>query len=343
MSYEVIIVGAGPGGLSCAALTASHGFKTLVLERKKIIGPKVCAGGVTWNGLVKTVSDDIWERQFATQHICTRYQQAKISAKTPIIATVNRAKLGEQMASKAQQAGVEIRLGCQVTAINGNELTFCNKTTGLVERKKFTFLVGADGSSSFVRRHLGIPVQQMGIGINYQLAGSYPRMEWHFDSTLFASGYAWVFPHQETVSVGAYADARVIKAKTLQKNLISWGVKSGYQLGTGKSQAEFINYDFRGWRFNNIFLVGDAAGLASGLTGEGIYPAIVSGKAVANCIINPHFMPHTLTKLIRNHGRHRRLVSILGSNRFCSTFLAELITFSLRKNLISFSAVEMAH
>ncbi len=106
-------------------------------------------------------------------------------------------------------------------------------------------------------------------------------MEWHLDSGLFASGYAWVFPHQDSVSVGAYVDGRVMKAKQLQDNLIKWSAKSGYPLSGHKSEAEYINFDFRGYRFNNIFLVGDAAGLASGLTGEGIYPAIVSGEAVA--------------------------------------------------------------
>ena len=72
MSYDVIIVGAGPGGLACAEITASQGLKTLVLERKTIIGKKVCAGGVTWNGLVKKIPIDLFERQFDTQLIFTR-------------------------------------------------------------------------------------------------------------------------------------------------------------------------------------------------------------------------------------------------------------------------------
>ena len=78
MFYDVIIVGAGPGGLACAETTARAGLKTLVLERKLILGPKVCAGGVTWNGLVKRVPVDIMERQCATQYIYTRSQQISV-------------------------------------------------------------------------------------------------------------------------------------------------------------------------------------------------------------------------------------------------------------------------
>lgn len=343
MSFDVIIVGAGPGGLACAEITASEGLKTLVLERKQVIGKKVCAGGVTWNGLVKKIPTDISERQFTTQHIYTRHQKVTVAAPTPMIATVNREKLGHEMGRQALQAGATIRLGCQVTAINGNTVTFLETLTRKVQQLSFSYLIGADGSSSLVRRHLGIPVRNIGIGINYQLSGNYPDMAWHLDSALFKSGYAWVFPHQETVSVGAYVDARVMKAKTLQTNLLKWAKRSGYPLSTHKGEAERINFDYRGFRFNNIFLIGDAAGLASGLTGEGIYPAIVSGEAAARCIVQPGFNPVDLQKMIKNHNRHSRMVSLLGKNKFMATFLAELVTFGLKKNLIHFTAAEMAH
>lgn len=343
MSYDVLIVGAGPGGLACAEITARAGMKTLVLERKRIIGQKVCAGGVTWNGLVKRVPIEVMERQCATQYVFTRSQQISVSAPTPIITTVNREKLGQQMANKAQQAGAEIRSGCQVRSITDHQITFIDKNTGKTEQQIFTYLVGADGSSSLVRRYLAIPIHAIGIGINYQLPGSYPKMEWHLDSNLFASGYAWVFPHQRTVSIGAYVDARVMKAKELHKNLLQWGAKEGYQLSHYQGRAEYINFDYRGYRFNNIFLVGDAAGLASGLTGEGIYPAIISGAAVARCIASAAHIPEDLHHMIKNHTRHRKMATLLGKNKLIATFLAECAAFALKTKLLSFSAAEMAN
>ena len=36
--YDVIVVGAGLGGLSTGALAAKEGFKTLILEQSDIIG-----------------------------------------------------------------------------------------------------------------------------------------------------------------------------------------------------------------------------------------------------------------------------------------------------------------
>ena len=44
---DVVIVGGGPGGLTCAERLAQKGVEVLLLERKSAFGHKVCAGGVT--------------------------------------------------------------------------------------------------------------------------------------------------------------------------------------------------------------------------------------------------------------------------------------------------------
>lgn len=247
------------------------------------------------------------------------------------------------MSQAAMKAGAEIRPGVRLTSIDGNKANFIDQSTGDQGQYTFSALVGADGSTSLVRRHLGLPVQALGIGINYQVPGHYPRMEWHLDSRRFSSGYAWIFPHRETISVGAYVDARVMRGKQLKENLLQWSETFNISLGGCRGEAEFINFDYRGYRFDNIFLVGDAAGLASGLTGEGIYPAIVSGETVARQIIDPRYTPVELQKMIKNHALHSRMVALLGKSRFISAFFAELVTFCLKKNLIDFSSVEMAH
>ncbi len=343
MFYDVIIIGAGPGGLACATAAASHGLTTLVVERKKTLGRKVCAGGITWNGLLKKIPFDISEKQFAKQQVFTRFQQICVSSPTPIIATVNREKLGQKMALQAVQAGVEIRLGYQVISIDSQNLLCEDRATGKKEQLTFTSLVGADGSSSLVRRALGLAISDIGIGINYQVPGDYPEMQWHLDSSLFANGYAWVFPHRDTASIGAYVDSKRMKASILKTNLLTWGDKYGYPLRRHKASAELINFDFRGWHFGNIFLVGDAAGLASGLTGEGIYPAIVSGETVGHFLADPHYDTTPLRNLIKNQAIHRKMVTLTGKNRILATLVAEIVTFCLRTKALNFSSIEMAH
>ena len=342
MSHDVIIIGAGPGGLACARMTASLGLNTLVLERKKEVGKKVCAGGITWNGLIKNVSADISERQFCRQHIFTRFQRTCVTAPTPIIATVNREKLGREMAQKAMEAGAEIRLGYRATAIDGQTVHCTSENSGTDHRFTCTYLVGADGSSSLVRRSLRLAVAAAGVGITYQIPGNFPEMEWHLNPSLFANGYSWVFPHRDSASIGAYVDARRMKASRLKANLCQWGTTRGYPLKHHHASAELINFDFRGWRFGNTFLIGDAAGLASGITGEGIYPAIVSGENVGRYIADSGTDLSSLHKLIKKNTFHARMATITGKNRILATLIAEIITFGLKKRLLDFKVIEMA-
>lgn len=342
MSYDVIIIGAGPGGLACAAVTASHGLTTLVLERKEIVGKKVCAGGITWNGLLKKIPFDIAERQFTEQLVFARFQKVCVSSPTPMIATVNRENLGQKMAEKAEHAGAVIRLGCQVVNIDSTSILCENKATGRKERLTFTRLIGADGSSSLVRRSLGLPVTKLGIGITYQIPGQYPEMEWHLNSSLFANGYAWIFPHRESASIGAYVDSKRMKAITLKNNLLHWADMYGYPLRNYQPSSELINFDYRGWHFANTYLIGDAAGLASGLTGEGIYSAIISGETVGNFIANPDYDTTPLKNLIKNHAIHRTMVNLTGKSKIIATIAFEIITFCLKNKFLDFSRIEMA-
>lgn len=340
--YDVIIVGAGPAGLSCAEITAKHGTSTLVLERKKSIGEKVCAGGITWNGLINKLND-ISERSFSTQHIYTKKQKFCVSEDNPIIATVNRETLGQLMAANATEAGATIRTNCQVTSIDNGIVTFLDRDTGTSEQARFNNLVGADGSSSTVRKYLGIPVTDFGIGINYMVDGNFPSMQWHLNSSLFGSGYAWIFPHRERASIGAYADAKSVTAQFLKKSLLQWAQTNRIDISTSTLTAERINYDYKGYRFDNIYLIGDAAGLASALTGEGIYPAMVSGETVGREICEVNNPEKDFRKLLKNHKTHMIMAKIARTHPTISTVLSELVCYGLKKNFIDSRAAEMAN
>lgn len=341
MKYDVVIVGAGPAGLSCADITASQGLSTLVLERKSAVGSKVCAGGITWNGLLTKVAD-ISQKTFSKQYVFTRNQSVVVTEDRPIIATVNRRELGQHMMAKAVKSGAEILPGSRVVAINHKSVTI--KSGHKKENTEISFgsLVGADGSTSTIRKHLALSTENYGIGINYQLPVQREKMEWHLDSQLFKSGYGWIFPHKDTTSIGAYAHARVITAKRLNNNLLVWGKKRGIDFSGEKPRAEIINFDYKGETFQDTYLAGDAAGLASGLTGEGIYPAIISGQYVGHKICDHLYQSNEYTRLLKNHRRHSKAVRLAGKNPALTFFLAELTCLALRLKLLNFTAAEMS-
>ncbi len=344
MHVHTVIIGAGPGGLACAKILAEAGLSPLILERKTKVGHKVCAGGITWDGLIKRVPKKLVEKSFPDQYIHTNLQSFKVSTKkrTPIIATVNRQQLGQYMARSAKASGADLLLGCQVRKINGQTLCYTEKSANRQKELTFDYLVGADGSHSLVRKFLDKIPEHFGIGINYQIPGDLDKMEWHLDCHLFGNGYAWIFPHKKTISIGAYADKKQLTARKLKTNLLKWAAKRGFPLENQPLKAEYINYHYAGYCFGNIFLVGDAAGLASALTGEGIYPAILSGEEVARTIIDPDYQSRVMTELGQKHKRHRQLVELSGKSKIISFLLAELAGIGLRSGLIKFEAMEMA-
>lgn len=338
---DILIVGGGPGGLTCATMLARHGARVVLAERKPAIGPKVCAGGITWHGLIKHVPAHLIEREFPEQVIVTRRQRIVVAEKNPIIATINRKRLGQWMAEQAEASGVTLLTGTRITGLEPNQATL-ERSDGQRLHIGFTHLVGADGSNSLVRRFLGLPTMLMGIGLNCMLPGEQPRMEWHLHPELFGSGYGWIFPHSAACSIGVYAEARIFTARMLKQRLILWAGRQGFRLDPQAIRAGLVNFDFRGVRFGRTWLVGDAAGLASGLTGEGIYPALISGQAVARMILNPGHSGNDLEILAKKHRRHSRVVTLAGRHHRLGAVLMEALVMLLRIKVIDFHSLEMA-
>ncbi|MGV1098307.1 NAD(P)/FAD-dependent oxidoreductase [Thiovibrio sp. JS02] len=334
-NYHTVIVGAGPAGLACATSLARHGKEVLVLERNARIGPKVCAGGIPSATLTLGVPAEILERAFTSQRILSNWQKTTIRDDKPMVCTVDRGRLGRWMAQKAAATGVTIKTD--------------TPTTGMDEKKVYTragefgydFLVGADGSGSMVRRRLGIATRRCGVGIHFQIPGNYQAMEWHLDTKLFGNGYAWIFPHRDTASIGVYDGGGKSKPGALLNSLRRWAARFDISLPSHQPRAALVNFDYQGFRFDNRFLVGDAAGLASGLTGEGIYSAILSGEEAARSILDKDYECAPLAELIAKQRRHSRILELASGSRFGGRLILESLILALRAGLIDYHELEM--
>ena len=335
-SFSVIIVGAGPGGLACAKLLAENGLDVLVLERKPVVGPKVCGGGITWDGLIKRVPEHLIEGAFPRQCIKSNYQKTVIKAAKPIVATIQREVLGKWMCDQAQKAGAEVKTSCLVHKITPETVETSQGNFG------YRYLIGADGSSSMVRKHLQLASENLGVGIHFQVPGKFTNMEWHLNDNLFHNGFGWLFPFKNMASLGVYGTRYYNNPKQLLANLLLWANKQEIPLSGLKPKAGLINFDYRGWHFDNIMLIGDAAGLASGLTGEGMYSALVSGETAARVILNPDFNCEELQRLIRKQRKHQSIVQFSAKHKIINIVTMEILILALRIGLIPISLLEMA-
>lgn len=331
-SYDVVIVGAGPAGLACAQKLAKTDKKVLLLEQNKIIGPKICAGGLINHGSdYPDLPDKLIDYKYEEIIFHTPFNKAIIKLDKYFVYIINRKNLGQWQLNKLKKTNAIIKTKSRVTEIKKNHIIINNS-----EKIKFNYLVGADGSTSIVRKYLGLKTNDLGICIQYIIpTKKYKNLEIFYDSKLFHSWYAWIFPHKNYVSIGCGCDPRLLSLKKLRKNFNIWLKNNKIDISKGEYQTYPINCDYKGYRFKNIFLAGDAAGLASGLIGEGIYQATISGEEVAKSIINKNHISKKMDELIKMKKRHNKILYLVEKSGYFRKIGYELMALLLKSSLIN--------
>jgi len=284
--FDVVIVGAGPAGLRAAEILAENGKKVVVFEKKPIVGPKVCAGGLSYKVFRLGVPISLAGRIFHSikVHSAEKTTECKSTGDKFLVATVDRGKLGQWMAEQARKQGAEIRTNSAVIEIKENYIILeGGKTVG------FDYLIGADGSMSLVRNFLNLCAKDIWITIQYKVPELFDDLEIFFDKKLFGYGYAWIFPHKNHTFIGTGVKLNSPQAKRIRENLHYLLEKRNIDVSKSKLESFSLNCGYRGFDFGNIFLVGGAGGFTLNISGEGIYSAIVSGEEVARKILNPSY------------------------------------------------------
>lgn len=306
-SYDVIIIGAGPGGLKCAEVLINSNYSVLVLEKNKKIGPKVCAGGLTGKDIKElNIPEKLLEFKYNKVNLFFKNKKRELKLNENFAYTIDRKELGQWQYSKIKKIkNIEIRTNSNVSKVEENYI--------IVNEEKivYKYLVGADGSNSIVRKYLDLDKKKQDVAIQYIIPNvNFKNFEMYLDSKLFSSWYAWIFPHKNYVSIGTGCNPKYFNSKKLQDNFKLWLYKKNIDITNGKYEAFMINYDYRGIEFNNIFLVGDAAGLASGLTGEGIYQAFISGEEIGKKILNEKYDLNKINKLLKTKKLHNLILNV---------------------------------
>lgn len=289
-SVEHIVVGAGPAGLRAAQVLAEAGREVLVLEKNARVGPKTCGGGLS----VKAVQElEALGLPRSAGLSTVAHASFRGERRVPLdpgharIRTLARSRLGQYQAEWAFAAGAEIRTSAPASVVDVQRRTLtCGGRT-----LAYRHLIGADGSRSAVRRALGLPSPREFFAAEFNIPGLHlPELLVEFDSDVLASGYFWIFPHAEYTSCGAGAHKGLVPPATirpfLQRRLAELEIEPG---GT-PFEAATIEVRPVGFHFpHEVHLVGDAAGMPSGLTAEGIYAALITGEEVARRILDRRY------------------------------------------------------
>lgn len=185
---QVLIAGAGPAGLMSALLLARAGIRATVIERHASTSVHPKARGLNLRtmeilrslGLEQAVTAagaDLARNKFMlfvetlagreTRRIPDDDLMMKgelLRQWTPCTWTqCSQDKLETVLAQAAVEAGAELRFGVELTNLSQDESSVTcavrHVTSGTEEELRCGYLLGCDGSDSFVRRALGIPLE----------------------------------------------------------------------------------------------------------------------------------------------------------------------------------------
>jgi geranylgeranyl reductase len=285
---EHLILGAGPAGLRAAQVLAEAGREVLVLEKRPEIGPKNCAGGLTLKTMLELRPLGLPpEATLASVgHVAFAGGRAVVlDPEATLVHTIARRELGRYQLRWACAAGATVRAGVPATAIDLRERT----VSAAGRRIRWRHLIGADGADSAVRRALGLPSPRAYFAAEYNLPGlRLEPLRIECDPGAIANGYFWVFPHAAYTSVGAVAPKRLVAPAALRRYLDHrcdglGAARAGVPFEGASLEVACHGFHFAG----GVHLAGDAAGVISSLTAEGIYAALVTGEEVARSILEP--------------------------------------------------------
>ena len=317
--FDVIIVGAGPAGSFAAERLARAGVPVALFDGRPEGEPKACGGGVTskalkaWPHLLEAVGRTIDELDMYSpsgKHLHLKLEEP--------FAVYSRIAFDTFLRERARQAGAHVFAGkISGQGFKRSDDAWTIKTTSGAEFSG-KYLIGADGANSAIAKKLAgpLPPAEMEVAFGYRA----PLPESSDAATVVAFlpqwvGYAWAFPRIDHVSFGIATTQDAFDHEALDRLL--WDFMVSYyevaqvgnvramRLWSRKSDEAQVNnlrhkaeryaaripglaprtWDTRKACGDGWALLGDAAGFADPVTGEGIYYALKSAELFANAYL----------------------------------------------------------
>ncbi|MFZ9755508.1 MAG: geranylgeranyl reductase family protein [Bacteroidia bacterium] len=308
-TYDVAIIGAGPGGSSAAIGLRGSGLRTLLIDKGHFPKHKVCGDAIPNNAMrmLNRVAPELEQslRQTVTHRIegyAAYWKGRKVAAGSwPMQAVnANRRDFDNALFEQAIQNPLVTHL-CGQRVQHLQQLDNGDWSLNMVSGDRFEsrYLVLAHGANGDFRQALQLPKMDKS---QWGVAGSQYRTGWSkpIDRNVFfipkksrLPGYFWIFPTgPQTCNVGfGVISQEPVKLKELYQQVCQEDPCIAEWLAGTTAETEFQGHQIPipskpiRCASRRAFLVGDAAELVDPLYGHGIDKAIISGTWAAEAIV----------------------------------------------------------
>ncbi|MCD4702840.1 MAG: NAD(P)/FAD-dependent oxidoreductase [Methanosarcinaceae archaeon] len=297
-SYDVIVVGAGPGGSIAAKTAALKGLDVLLIEKRQEIGDPVrCAEGVDKISLRHHIKPD---HRWICADLKGSYIYSPDGTVVEMSAEMSGAEVGyvlerklfdRALADESAMAGAEVMVKTRATGLIIEDDTVCGvKLMHMGEEYtvRSKIVIGADGIESKVGRWAGIDTslkpKDMETCVQYLVSGANIDQGYcyfYLGNDVAPGGYVWLFPkggNLANVGVG------LLGSKSGKQRPIDYLNKFIKEKLPDASTIEMVyggvpvQGPIERTIANGLMLIGDAARQSDPITGGGIINALDAGK-----------------------------------------------------------------
>ncbi len=308
--YDVVVIGAGPGGSVAARELAKHGRSVLLLEKREKIGYPVRCGEASTNlsdlESYGPIDEDCIETIINGIYI---YGPAGVNIEVPkpgMGLMLNREKFDPLLAHLAENDGVELVTLARAESVSDvmgkepNGYRTVRVVEGLGDAARTSevrakMVISAEGVEARIGRSLGLKSLQAPTmtctGVDIQVEGLLTKPDyltfWQ-GHDFINDGYIWSFPKQKS-NVTNFGAGFLFGGKH-EKNILETTQEWLDKLFPGSKVNKVVgglvpvSSTLKSYILDRFALVGDAAHHTNPLTGGGIAAAMRAGRYCANTV-----------------------------------------------------------